>query len=140
VLTVLAGSTPIIDHQQLSLAWDARDGVEVLTLRGERQVQTIRLDGRDRRWDMRVSEIRDLAGKVLLRVEADDHRQLDGLRLPAELHVSQPANDAELWLTYRKEEVNLTLPEEAFAVQPAGGLPSQRVDCAGAGSPGGQGR
>jgi len=129
ILTILGGSTPLISHQRASVAWDARAGAEVLTLSGPAAVQTVRLDGYGRRWDLLSSEVRTSAGELVLRVEASDQREVKGLRLPRAIHVSQPKLGAELDLTFKQEEVNLELPEGAFELPAAGGLPSQEVQC-----------
>jgi len=128
-LTILGGSTPVIRHTQASLEWDARAGAEVLSLEGGGLSQTIRLDGHDRRWDLQSSEVRDAKGEVLLRIEAGEHRVVGGLRVPATIHVSQPKAKADLDVTFKQQELNISLPAEAFELPAAGGLPSQRVEC-----------
>lgn len=128
VLATLAGGTPLIPHTQATLRWDEREGLEVLTLSGRGLTQTIRLDGRNKAWDLVSSEIRK-GDKLLLRIEASGHRALAGLRAPVRIHILQPLNKAELTIRYRKEELNLTLPAAAWELPEAGGLPSQRVEC-----------
>ncbi len=129
VRTILGGSTPVIIHEKAEGAWDARDGAEVLTLSGKGMTQVIRLDGRDRSWDLLSSEIRDATGKLLLQLRASGHRKLAGLRMPGSLHIKQPRHGAELWVTFKKVELNIELPAIAFVLQKAEGMPSQRVDC-----------
>jgi hypothetical protein len=129
VLTVLAGGTPIIAHGSAKVEWDGRAAAEVLTLQGEELVQTVRLDGTDRRWDLLLSELRTRKGELLLRIEPGDYRRIDSLRLPGRIHVSQPGNKAELDVVFRSEEVNLKLPAAAFELPGADGMPSQLVEC-----------
>lgn len=129
VRTILGGSTPVISHDKATLTWDARDGAEVLTLQGTGMTQTIRLDGNDRSWDLLQAEIKGPDGKILLWLEASGWHKLGGLRMPRTLHIKQPRHGAELWVTYRKTEINLELPAAAFILQEAQGLPSQRVTC-----------
>jgi len=130
VLTILGGSTPLIAHQKKDLAWDGRAGAEVLTLQGEKLVQTIRLDGHHRNWDLVSSEIRSRqGGQVVLSIEASSFRKKAGLRAPARIHMKQPQHQTEVWVTFKKQELNLKLPQEAFTPPAANGLPSQRVDC-----------
>jgi outer membrane lipoprotein-sorting protein len=128
-LTILGGSTPLIHHDQASLAWDDRAGAEVLSLKGKGLSQIVRLSGQGRSWDLQLSEIKDSRGEVVLRIEAADYRKLGALRLPQTIHVSQPKYKAELDVTFKQQEVNLSLPGVAFELPPAGGLPSQRVEC-----------
>ncbi len=129
VRTILGGSTPVIAHSSATLAWDDQRGAEVLTLKGKGVTQVLRLDGRDKGWSLLSSEIRDAAGKPLLQLRAADHHTVSGLRMPRTLHIKQPRHGAELWVTYKKVEINIQLPSIAFLLPPAGGLPSQRVDC-----------
>ena len=129
VLTVLAGGTPIIAHSSARVEWDGRAAAEVLTLQGDDLVQTIRLDGTGRRWDLLLSELRTRKGELLLRIEPGDYRRVDSLRLPGRLQMSQPGNKAELDVVFRGEEVNLKLPSAAFELPGAEGMPSQLVEC-----------
>lgn len=129
VLTVLGGSTPLIQHESATLAWDSRGNAEVLTLKGKHLTQTVRLDGTDRRWDLLRSEIRDHKGKTLLRIAGDAYRKVGGLRVPRRVSVDQPERKAELELTFKQQEINLTLPPAAFQLLKPDGLPSQRVEC-----------
>ena len=73
--------------------------------------------------------MRNRAGEVVLRLEPEDYHALGGLRAPRSIKVTQPKLGAELEVLFKQEELNLALPEEAFALPAAGGLPSQRVDC-----------
>lgn len=129
ILTVLGGSTPVIDHHAAELSWDSRGNAEVLTLKGKELTQTIRLDGTDRSWDLLLSEIKDKKGAVLLRIKTGGFKKRGALRVPQEIWVRQPKFKAELDVTFKQMEVNLTLPKEAFELPKADGLPSQRVDC-----------
>lgn len=130
VLTALGGSTPIIGFKDVSLAWDEQAGAEVLTLKApDGTTQVIRLDGHNKRWDLLSSEVKDPSGKVILRITPKDFRAIKGLRLPRLIHVTQPENKAELWVHYKKLEVNIDLPQGAFDPPGANGLPSQRVNC-----------
>ena len=130
VLTALGGSTPIIGFKDLSLAWDDQAGAEVLTLKSvDGTTQVMRLDGYNKRWDLISSEVRDPTGKVILRVTPKDYVTVKGVRVPRQIHVVQPEQKAELWVSYKKLELNIDLPAEAFVPQQSGGLPSQRVTC-----------
>lgn len=130
ILIILGGSTPVIAHESLRLAWDSRARAEVLTLTSKTMTQTIRLDGTNRSWDLLESEIRTIKGEILLRIKTGAVRKLQGLNLPREIWVWQPTAKAELDLSFKKQEINLTLPTAAFQPPEAGGLPSKRVDCA----------
>jgi len=133
VLAILAGSTPLITAESATIAWDDRAGREILTLQGPSGSQVIHLDGRMNggrpTWDLLQSEIRDKQGKVVLSIKASDHRKIAGLRAPKTLSLSQPKAGATLDLSYRKQELNVSLSKAAFELPAAGGLPSKRVDC-----------
>lgn len=129
IVTVLGGSTPLIPFTKAEVAWDERDGVEVLTLRGGELTQTLRLDGRSRSWSLLRTEVKDREGATVLRIESSDHHDVSGLAVPRELRISQPKQGADLTVSFKRQELNLTLPAEAFDLPEAGGLPSQYVDC-----------
>jgi outer membrane lipoprotein-sorting protein len=128
MLTVLGGSTPIIEHESATVEWDGRAFEEVLTLRGKQLTQKVRLDATNRRWDLRRSEIRDAKG-LLLSIKASDYKIRGGLRLPQRIKVEQPRNKAQLDVTFKQQEVNVKLPAAAFQLPEARGMPSQRVEC-----------
>ncbi len=131
ILTILGGGTPLVDATSRSLRWDDRTGVEVLTLVGPKGLkQTLRLDGRNRRWRLLSSELRDKKGKLLLALSADDYKKQSALDIPGHLVVRQPARSAVLELDFKRQEINISLPEAAFVRPASEGLPSQRVDCA----------
>lgn len=134
VLTILGGSTPLIEHERARVAWDGRANAEVLTLTGKAGAggaltQTVRLDGHDRSWDLLSSEIKDDKGAVVLQIKTGAYVKRSGLRVPGQLWVRQPKHKAELDVTFNKQELNLKLPSAAFVLPEAGGLPSQRVEC-----------
>jgi hypothetical protein len=129
VLTILGGSTPVIAHHSAEVSWDDREGAEVLTLRGKELVQVIRLDGQNRAWNLLSSEVKNASGEVILRVQAGEYHPVGGLSVPRSIYVSQPKVNAELDVTFKQEELNLSLPAEAFELPAAGGMPSQRVEC-----------
>jgi hypothetical protein len=130
VHVVLGGGTPIIKHQSAKLSWDNRAGEEVLVLSAAKVVQTIRLDGRDNRWRLKSSELRDKSGKLLLKLAVSDYSKVSGVEIPKTIAVEQPLNKASLLMSFRKREINLKLPEIAFELPKAEGLPSQEVTCA----------
>jgi outer membrane lipoprotein-sorting protein len=129
ILTILGGSTPLITQDQATLRWDEHTGEEVLTLQGDRQSQTVRLDGDHRSWNLHLSEIKNQQGETILRIEMEDFSTLSGLQVPKTIKVEQPLLKTELTLTFKSQELNLSLPKAAFELLSANGLPSQRVEC-----------
>jgi hypothetical protein len=130
IVTVLGGSTPLIPFKHAEVSWDAREGVEVLSLRGDGFSQTLRLDGRGRSWNLLRSEVTDGKGAIVLKIESSGYHDVGGLAVPRDLRISQPKQGADLAVSFKRQELNLTLPGEAFELPEAGGLPSQFVDCA----------
>ncbi|MBW2734488.1 MAG: DUF4292 domain-containing protein [Deltaproteobacteria bacterium] len=127
---VLSGGTPLIDSQHASLAWDSRAGCEVLTLKSKDAEQIIRLDGRDKRWRLLSSEIRDAKGQLLLKIVPSAFTWKKGIEMPGKIVVEQPLTDASLQLEFKRIEVGIKLPEVAFERPAPKGLVSQYVDCA----------
>lgn len=129
IVAVLSGGTPLIRHHAVSLSWDDRAGAEVLTIKGSNLSQVVRLDGRDRRWRLLSSEMRDRQGRLVLALRANNHHEVDGVELPRRILVRQPAADAQMQLDFSHQEINIDLPGAAFERPQADGLPSKRVDC-----------
>jgi hypothetical protein len=130
VLAALGGAVPTIKHDSATLRWDDRAGQEVLTLVGAKQIQTIRLDGRDRSWRVLSSEMRSKkGGRVQLALAFGQYRKAGKLVVPATIAVRQPRRNAELELAFKRQETNISLPKAAFERPQAGGLPSRRVSC-----------
>lgn len=130
VLVVLSGGTPLIPHTSASLAWDERAGAEVLTLRSKNAQQLIRLDGRDKRWRLLSSEIRDATGKLLLKIVPSAFRRHKEIEVPQQIAVEQPLTGASLRLEFERVELDIDLPKVAFERPGPSGLVSQYVTCA----------
>lgn len=126
---VLAGSTPVIDHQRSTLRWDSRRANELLTLYGAALTQTIALRRQRGDWDVEQSAIYAAGGQLLLRLSFAEQEERDGLRLPSSITIEQPPRQTTLALAIRAREANLTLPPRAFELPAARGLPSEQVDC-----------
>lgn len=129
VRAVLSGSTPLIEYESVDLSWDDRAGAEILTLRSKSARQTIRLDGRDRRWRLLSSEIRDASDKLLLKIVPSAFQRRKGVDVPERIAVEQPLTTASLELDFKRIEIDIELPKIAFERPGPSGLPSQYVDC-----------
>jgi hypothetical protein len=131
VVAVLSGSAPL-DGEPTGAGWDPADGGrEVLTLRApDGGTQKIWLDAREKRWDMLAAERYDTAGKILWRVDHEDFSaKPGGVRLPARTTVAEPPYHADAKLKFRDIEVNPTLKEGVFHLQPPAGVPVEPADC-----------
>jgi hypothetical protein len=74
IVGVLMGGTPVLDTDDVTLAWDTAEGQEVVTLTRGNEKQVIRLDGRDHHWDVLSSEYTD--GKYKWRIQHKDFREV----------------------------------------------------------------
>jgi outer membrane lipoprotein-sorting protein len=129
VLTILAGGAPLIAHATRTVAWDERDGVEVLRLESATLEQVIRLDPTKKRWSVLSFEIRTTAGQVVLRSRASAHRRIGRLWVPQRIDLQQPQQDSAIELRFEHQELNISLPAAAFELPESGGFPSEEVTC-----------
>lgn len=129
VLTVLGGSTPVIEHQQRTLSWDDRAAQEIVTLKGKRFRQEIRFKKHNETWELRRSVVYDLKGRELLKIIAGKFKTISGLRVASDLKISQPIHKAALEMRFLSREVNIDLPAIAFELPPSEGLARERVVC-----------
>jgi len=131
IVAVLMGGAPLGGTIK-GTSWDPNNGGrEVLTLGlpdgGE---QIIKLDGRDKRWDVVRTERRDAAGKVQWFVTADGFKDHEGgVRLPDVLDVVEPAHGADVELKLRSVEPNLELKDELFRLPAPERITPEPADC-----------
>lgn len=130
---ILAGFTPLIDHQQTKLSWDSVQGVEVLYLRGRHFEQIIKLDGRDKSWPILSSEIKKLKGETILILHMNDHQWIKNdkfhEKMPRTITIEQPMQNALLDLSFKSREINIDLPQIAFSLPTDPAELGQYVDC-----------
>jgi Domain of unknown function (DUF4292) len=115
VVAVLLGTAPLLPDQTPEVVWDAEGGHEILSLEAEGWKQKIVLDGRDKRWDLVESELRDPQGKLSWRVRHKDFHAVatpDGkqLRLPGTSLFEQGSDKVKIdW----REQVIEPAPDDA---------------------------
>jgi hypothetical protein len=126
--------TPVIAYQTSSIRWEPDGGYEVVELHGEGGwVQTIKLDGRDKSWDVLSSVLRGPDGKVDWQLENKDFRSVPGppgadgapgapLRLPGRTSFEQPREQADLVVRWEKQEHGVALDPAAFTMEIPAGL------------------
>lgn len=135
IVAILNGSMALIAYDSAEVAWDGREGVEVLTLHGKTLQQTIRLESRDRRWNVLSSEIVDTQGERLLYIVAQGYRREGELWHPQQITVQQTVRHTKtpyerfLSLSFKKRDVNVTLEPVAFEPLKQEGLISEEVRC-----------
>lgn len=130
-LLLVMGSTPIIEHDEVTLEWDASAGREVLTLTapGTGLVQTIALGGREGQWEVVSSVVRDARQNVLWSLENKDFataRARDGatFRVPGKTLFKQPLEKADLLVRWSTRTLNPTLDPAKFQMGIPAGLRS----------------
>ena len=133
-LLLAMGSTPVIPDAAGTVTWDASRGYEIVALQsadGQLQ-QKIVFDGREARWDVFSSEVRDRRGDVqwtLDNVKFDTIKDAHGiaLRVPKATHFVQPsspeAKKADLQVVWKDRKLNLELDAPRFDLQVPPGLP-----------------
>lgn len=134
-LLMVMGTTPVIADAQGTVTWDEKHGREIVELVApdNRFTQTIVLDGRDRRWDVLSSEVRDVRGNVLWRLRNKDFEPLaaqDGrtFRVPEKSQLEQPQEKADLLVQWKKRILNLDIETAKFDMEIPPGLPSCRKE------------
>lgn len=124
---------------EAALSWDGRDGGrEVLTLRGaDGRTLVLKLDAAARIWDLREAELRDAAGRPVLRVRHEGFQAAAlppggiaaEVRLPQTTTIEDLLGGGDLRLRWRERELNPSLPDDAFALEPPQGIPSEAAVC-----------
>lgn len=137
VVEVLLGSAALPEPVQTAgVSWDGTGGGrEVLTLTGAAGRQAVvRLDAGGRRWDLLEVEMRDGGGVPLWRVRHEGFRDHDlpgnpPLRLPDTTIVEDVVHRNDLRLRWKERELNPSLPENAFRLEPPAGVPTDAASC-----------
>jgi hypothetical protein len=122
------GATPVLAEATGTTTWDAAKGQERVELRSSAGSQTIVIDGRDGRWDVLSSELRDAAGGTVWKVENTDFESVKDAsgkahRVPGKSRLTQPAQKADLIVEWEERELNVPLEDDRFVLEPPAGLP-----------------
>lgn len=126
VVATLLGSTPVLENAAAAVSWDSGEAYEIVDLKDDRGfTQRIVLDGRDRRWDVLDSRLRDPQGKTVWRIQHKDFHAVkkpDGttVRLPGRSMFEQ-AGDSALIL-WKKQEADVALDPSKFQIEVPVGL------------------
>jgi outer membrane lipoprotein-sorting protein len=125
IVTVLLGSTPVLDGDA-TVTWDSGCGCEVVDLKArDGYTQRIKLDGKSKRWDVLEAEVKDPQGKRVFKIrhkEFHDVKKPDGtiVRLPGASLFEQKGESAKI--DWRKQELDAELPAEAYTIDVPAGL------------------
>ncbi|MEZ4361657.1 MAG: hypothetical protein R3B48_15830 [Kofleriaceae bacterium] len=127
-LQLALGNTPVLEGATGTVTWDARLGHQVVDLASAQGSQHLEIDGRDGRWDVRFSELKDPSGAVVWRVahtEFIDVKDAAGTprRVPSKSRLEQPGQKADLLVEWDQQDVNPELDASRFELVPPAGLP-----------------
>ncbi len=146
VVEVLLGGVPLPERAQApEVTWDGHDGGrEVLTLRDEAgRTEVVRLAAKEHVWDVREAELRAPSGQPLwrishqgfsaLRLESGGDAALSGssVRLPSETYIEDMRRKSDVRLRWKERELNPTLSDEVFHLDPPAGVPMEVATCTG---------
>jgi hypothetical protein len=112
VVRFLFGSTPVLENAQAKVSWDAGAGHEVLELTDGAHVQKIVLEGRDRAWDVLLSERKTADGRLQWRVQHKDYHPVGSVRLPGKSLFEEPTDS--VLIRWKEQTVNEPIPPNRF--------------------------
>ncbi len=139
VVSVLFGDAPRVASARESLACSGEGGyvLESTAPGGERQVLELEVHEDDLAKlpsEQRLRLVRlqryDRAGKALWRVSYDDHRRVGEALMPFVVHVEDLRRKADAMLRFTDIDLDVAIPEGAFAQTPRRGLAIEEVSCA----------
>jgi hypothetical protein len=125
-LAMATGTAPVIEGEG-KVRWDAERGLEVVELAGAAGNQTLTLDGKDGRWDLIASSLRDGKGDPVWNLEHKGFRAVkDGagqeFRVPAKSRFVSPKEKADLLVDWDDRVINPALDDTKFHLEPPPGL------------------
>jgi len=123
------GQTPVLPGATGKVTWDSQHGQEVIELTGTGGSQSILIDARDGHWDVVKSELRGADGTMVWSVENKGFDELTGddtpattLRVPGRSRFRAPGEHSDVIVDWNKRDLNATLPEQGFVLEPPAGL------------------
>jgi hypothetical protein len=139
VASVLLGQSPLIQADSSSMT--CKDGSYVLERRaadGGRQALSLRVHEDDakkppetQRVYLESATFWDAQGTKLYRVRYEDYRPVapGQVELPFTVRIDDFVNDADALLRFQSIAVDVSVPSDAFAQTPRGGLVVEQVGC-----------
>lgn len=127
-LHLALGKTPVLPQATGTVTWDASNGRYRVSLQAPGGSQDIVIDGRDGRWDVLSSELRDAASATVWKVENTDFSEVKDAqgkahRVPEKSRLTQPSQKADLIVEWEQRELNVELSADKFVLAPPAGLP-----------------
>lgn len=129
-LLLAVGGTPILTNADGTVRWDSKKGQAIVDVVSDdnQNTQTLVLDGREGRWEVLESTVRDAHGEIEWRLQNKEFvtlRAEDGteLRVPKKSRFEQPKEKADLIVKWKTRTINLEIDDEKFEIQLPSGIP-----------------
>jgi outer membrane lipoprotein-sorting protein len=140
VASVLMGDVPAIDASQDAVSCSGEGGYRIERRAEGGALQTIELavhsvdmqkPPAQQRSELREVSYTNAAGKRLYRVRYEDYRAVgkQGVRLPFTVRIEDSASQFDALLRFESIDLNVRVPDEAFAQKPRPGLRIEAVSC-----------
>ena len=130
IVAILMGGAPLGGTVK-GVSWDPNNGGrEVLTLaQPDGGDVVIKLDAKDKRWDVMRVERHGADGKLLWRATNDDWKDHGDVRLPDTEDIEEPPHGADAEIKLRSVEPNRVIKDELFRLPPPDGVTPEPADC-----------
>lgn len=89
----------------------------------------IKLDARNKRWDVMRVERHGADGKLLWRATDDGWKDQGDVRLPDTEDIEEPPHGADVEIKLRSVEPNVELNDDLFRLPPPEGITPEPADC-----------
>lgn len=128
VISILIGDTPLIDGEEKT-SWDDQ-GFYRVEIRGTGRVQHLEIGPSEATLPLRRSRLEDGAGTVF-DIRYDRWFKVGDAVMPHEIRVKMPREKSDMQLRYDEDgvELNVALPDDAWAQTPPSGLEVEEVAC-----------
>jgi hypothetical protein len=125
-LAMATGTSPVIEGDG-KVRWDAKRGLELVELAGAAGTQTLTLDGKEGRWDLIASALRDGKGDAVWSLEHKGFRAVKDaagqeFRVPGKSRFVSPKEKADLLVDWEERVINPELDDTKFHLEPPAGL------------------
>ncbi|MFH2007302.1 MAG: DUF4292 domain-containing protein [bacterium] len=131
VARALSGGAPVLRHDKVSLSWSKCKGAEVLKLEDQKQqlVQRIWMKRERGRYRVLQSTVHNAKGQLLFELKFEKFRRISGRMVPRVIKFRQPQRKADVIIRFAKQELNVSIPAEAFRLTAPPGIPERLLTC-----------
>ncbi len=129
VVRILIGDTPLIEGNA-SVVWDRNEGLYRVTITDGVRTQRVEIGKEHDTLPLLRSTMEDAEG-VVFDITYKRWQPVSGFRLPHEIRVKMPREEADLLVRYDSGgvELNVVLPPDAWSQTPPPGLEPEVVTC-----------